>query len=472
MIDLRKIIHFINKNKISIICIILVIIILMPMIYFFSASIINTDDFLYGTPTRTVYKKTDSVLSTVKEAIDNTYNDYFSWQGSFVSIFLMYMQPGIFSIHLYRIVLLLMFILSIICPYVLAFVFNKYYLHTKTDYIMIIVSAYIITLTQLMPSIFEAYYWFNGSIYYQFTLNLIFLFFSLMMVLSNTEKRGKQIFLLVILSISAILIGGSNYPLGLVFALILLGITGISFYKNKKYKWEYLILLFIFMTFFLINVLAPGNAVRGQSYERLSLYKVGLFSIRDMLTEMPKWAVSSLCLVMLCALSPIYKKITQNASITFINPLISFVIILLLLLTQYVPVLYGLGSKGPLRVENVRFVSLNIGLIIFFINAFGFYNQKKPAKKPNPIIIAIICSALVITSFSSERINQYTSYKMVGQISAKQFSRFKDYMDDTMDILDDPGVEVIKWKEDITNEFLHPYIIDWNDERVLKYYQR
>lgn len=252
--------NFIKEYRVSIIIFLVLLILLMPMLNMFRYVIINAEDLLYGINTHRVWEDTHSLGAVIKDAITRTYSDYFGWQGSFISVFLMYMQPGIFSTQFYRVVLFLMFMMCLVCPTLCILKFNKHILKADKKVVLAIIGMLLIVITQYMPNAFQAWYWYNGAIYYQFTFNLLMLYITCAIVLPKAKKRGMKIFLIVSLVILNIMCSGSNYITSVAF-IACYGIF-VIFALVKKYKYRYLHLglIALYIVIFIISVMAPGNA--------------------------------------------------------------------------------------------------------------------------------------------------------------------------------------------------------------------
>lgn len=459
-------------KKVTIISIIIILVSILPMLYFFKFSILGGDDFLYGRETYHTLQDTGSYFNVMKIAWKNTAESYMHWQGSFFSLFLMYLQPGIISLNLYRVVLCLMFVMGIVSPCIMAFTLNKHYLRAPKKYIWLILCVYIFAVTQYMPSIFQAYYWYNAAIYYQFTLNITFLFVAALASFHNAQKNHPRTILFILIILMTIMIGGSNFPIGLVFAVALFLFTLIAVIKRYDNYKAYILIFAVFTIIFLINVLAPGNGARQGIYSvKPNLFMVAFTSVRDMLMETPIWIKSTITLGVMCALIPFSKKITANAKMSFIHPALAGLVIFLLLLAQYVPVEYGLGSKGPARVENLRFMLLNIGLWLFFINMAGYYRDKEI--KTNKFVIVILSIFLISTATCEISVNKFTSYKMLDQIANKELQAFGTLVNTEVAKLEDKSNhEPVSLEDHTTNEFLHPDTMYWFYSGIWDYYRK
>ncbi len=235
-----------KKNLVVIILVLVLVIILIPLLYLFNFAVMNADDFIYGDAGREVWLSTHSFGKVVVNAFVFAREYYDIWQGSYFSVFMMTMQPGIFSTSVYRVVLLLMFLLCMITPIFALLTFNKFYLKAKIRYILPYSLLYLFMVTQYMPSSFEAYYWYNSAVYYQFTFCMIMLYIGICMYLNNSEKTWVKTALTTLLAILAITISGSNYVTGLVFVMLYGFYVLISLIKKSKNRFTHLALFYIY----------------------------------------------------------------------------------------------------------------------------------------------------------------------------------------------------------------------------------
>ena len=462
----------IKSNIISALCIIVILACTLPMLYFFRFSVLGGDDFLYGRDTFHTLIKGGTYWDAVKVAFQGVADSYLHWQGTFASIFLMYLHPGIISLTLYRTMLALIFVLGIASPCIAAFAINKNYLKAPKHLIWIMLAAYTLVVTQYMPSIYQAYYWYNSTIYYQFTLSLAFLFVAAFAKYRNAKNKAVRGVLISCLIILSVMIAGSNFPLGLVFAAAFAIYIAAAFIKKFERRKTDAIIFAVFIAIFLINVLAPGNGARQGAYSvNPGLFGAAYASVRDMIVETPDWIRSTVTIGIICAMLPLSGKIVQNSKIKFVHPLIAGAVIVFLLLAQYYPVEYGLGSKGPARVENLRFMLLNLGLWLFFIDLFGYLKGKE---KPVSIVLASVLSIIALSlSLSHTGITEFTSYKMADQITSGELSEFAEITADEIAQFEDPQKNAqVDYSAHITNEFLHPDITFWFHSGIWDYYRK
>ena len=233
----------------------------------------SVDDYYYGTETVQVWNETHSIASVVKCSFDEMINTYNIWQGNFSAIFLMRLQPGIFGEQYYFIAPLIL--LSAYMGFSIFFFYTALKKIFKADSYLAATVGICLTFVsmQLCTTPSDSFYWYNGAIYYTFFYSLMLFLFALL-IRMRTAKAAGTIILTAISSVSAFLIGGSNYAAALFMCIILALSAGAAVYfvilrKNKVIRpyhmAAYLIVAAAAMAGLFISMAAPGNALRQQS---------------------------------------------------------------------------------------------------------------------------------------------------------------------------------------------------------------
>ena len=197
----------------------------------------SVDDYYYGTETVQVWNETHSIASVVKCSFDEMINTYNIWQGNFSAIFLMRLQPGIFGEQYYFIAPLIL--LSAYMGFSIFFFYTALKKIFKADSYLAATVGICLTFVsmQLCTTPSDSFYWYNGAIYYTFFYSLMLFLFALL-IRMRTAKAAGTIILTAISSVSAFLIGGSNYAAALFMCIILALSAGAAVYfvilrKNK-----------------------------------------------------------------------------------------------------------------------------------------------------------------------------------------------------------------------------------------------
>ena len=459
---IKKIKEKLFEYKYVILIYALLFILIIPILNLFRYSIMNADDFIYGQNTHHVWEDTHSLVNVLKEAFKNTVLYYKIWQGSFVSVFLMYMQPGIFSVTAYRIALLLLFLLGLISPLVCILTINKYLLKTSKKIILIIYAVITIIMLQYLPSPYEAWYWYNGVVYYQFVFNIILLFITSTIIMMNKRKKATQVFSIILLAIFILIIGGSNYITSITFLIGYSIFIIDALHKKKELRWIHLALWILFIVVFSSNVFAPGNSARASLTIQPTLPLITIFSIRDFTLETTQWIGMTLTVAAILISAFFAKDIVKNSKIKFVHPIILLIVVVMILVSQYAPTIYGLGHKGPPRCENIRFMTFQISLWLMAINLFGWLYQKEKLERLKIIPTVVISLFLISYSIVQYPLTQMWSYKALDYYIGGSIEKFGKEMNYRIEKFEDKkNNEPLAFDVAVTNEMLHPTEEEW-----------
>lgn len=470
---MKKIYNFIDEYKFVLIIYFILLILVLPMLNMFRHAVMNADDFLYGKFTYRIWEKTHSVFQVVKEAAKSTFKDYFNWQGSFASVFFMYMQPGIYSTTFYRLFLISIFILFFVSSYLCLMTFNKYLLKGERKTLLCIYGVFMIVATQFMPSAFEAWFWYNGVIYYMFTFCLNMLFVALAVKHPNIKTKWVKFLSVISLFILVILMAGSNYITSVAFILCYLVFIIFAVIKKFSNNRLHTALLILYLMIFLLNVLAPGNFARAQGYTQPVLGLVAVFSLKEFLFAVPHFTGSVVTLAAILISTLFAKDIVKNAEFRFINPLAALIFVIFVLICQYAPTVYGYGHAGPQRCINIRFLSMQISLWALAVNLYGYLYQHKKLEKTNPLVIIIVSAFMIIYSLSLYPATDMWGYKSLDYYIGGQLNMFSDEMNQRIEKFEDKSSdEKLSFENKITNEMLHPDEKLWFNYGIWDYYRK
>mgnify|MGYP000017640997 CR=1 FL=1 len=164
--------QFNMKRWILFFIVIIFILSLIPVLYIAIYNHPSVDDFFNGNLARDTFQETRSVYKTLSTAYDNTLHTYNSWQGSFSSVFLMSLQPTIWSDNLYFLTTFIMLLSFIISSFFFSYELLVKLLKLSKTAWLIIISVIVGVSIQLVPSPVSAFYWYTGSVYYTFFYSL------------------------------------------------------------------------------------------------------------------------------------------------------------------------------------------------------------------------------------------------------------------------------------------------------------
>ena len=425
-----------NPGNIILICFILSVIPLYVIGMFAHPSV---DDYYYGTETVQVWNETHSIASVVKCSFDEMINTYNIWQGNFSAIFLMRLQPGIFGEQYYFIAPLIL--LSAYMGFSIFFFYTALKKIFKADSYLAATVGICLTFVsmQLCTTPSDSFYWYNGAIYYTFFYSLMLFLFALL-IRMRTAKAAGTIILTAISSVSAFLIGGSNYAAALFMCIILALSAGAAVYfvilrKNKVIRpyhmAAYLIVAAAAMAGLFISMAAPGNALRQQSVGGSTgivktfvyTFAFGGYSIAKVL--------NAPCLIFFICMIPVFYRIARRSGFTYRYPLLVAVFTFGLYCSMGTPVFYAQGLRMPYRMMNIIFFAAYVLItfnLIYFLGWIGnktktekrhiflddivnnFFEKIKASRKNTLLALAISLCAFVIACIGCIEVGE-TEYK-------------------------------------------------------------
>ena len=90
---------FKTESKIAIALVILFVASLLPIFWLGSYGYPSADDYGFSAYSHIAWTGTHSIWQTIKAAGDTVIERWYGWQGTFSSIFLMALQPGIWGMY-------------------------------------------------------------------------------------------------------------------------------------------------------------------------------------------------------------------------------------------------------------------------------------------------------------------------------------------------------------------------------------
>lgn len=234
----------------------------VSLIPIFAASVYafpQADDWSYSWRTRLAWMDTHSLTEVLKGAFGAVAEAYVDWQGTFSSIFLMSLQPGIWGERFYAVVPFLMTgLLTFATLFVLMYVLKGTELSCR-----IIFSMSVLWLTvQEICCKPAAFYWYNGAVHY--IVPYCFLLILAVLIMRNLRRERAGVLSLFLSLLLAFMIGGGNLVTALLSVICLCGgFLYVLFIKGLRNRlWCVALPLVFDAVAFGINILAPGNWLR------------------------------------------------------------------------------------------------------------------------------------------------------------------------------------------------------------------
>lgn len=473
----------IPEKRIFVLLIIVIVCILLPMIVVAFFNFPCADDFTYGLWTHQAWESTHSILKTLNAAWERTRASWMGWQGSYSAIFLFSLQPGIFSENLYFLTTFIM--LGSLFTGIAYFCDVLFHHCAGGSHIQvgIICLLLIASLTQLLPSPVEAFYWYNGSMYYTFFFGVSLVFYGKLILFSKLYEEKllskRQICTRVFsLTLFSVFLGGANYVTALTTAILLASFFVLLLIGKKKTTIPLLIPIVCFFAGFAVNVLAPGNAVRQQYFTRMSPIRAIFLSFVSAGQSIQNW--TTLVLVAIIAFCiPVLYRIAANSKFSFRYPFAVPVVSFCLFASMFTPTLYSQGGNAPARLVNIVFFAY---VILAFLNVFYLLGSLARLLERNGVHLReysvglVLSIAILFFPACSFTQHTYTSssalaslvYGGASEYHAAYLERYAIYTDDSV-------------KDVVVSEFkVKPYVLffsdvqsdpsDWRNTSVAAFY--
>ena len=346
-----------SKKILNIVLILSVIPMLMVAIY----SRPFVDDYGYSARTHQAWQTTHSVFKVAAAIGEEVAEAYNTWQGSFSAIAVFALQPGIFSEKVYGLSTFILVAFFLLGNYLFLSAVMK-----KNDTMAIVFAAMSVILMQTLPHAIQGFYWWNGSSYYT-------LFYTLMLIQWGMLIREKKFILPCILGF---FISGGNLVTGLLnleVTFIMLAWAGIRKWVFKENREEgkfsyFLKLLLVFIASvagFAVNAAAPGNQIRAaESAPKPPLLAVG-DSFLDAYNYMNEWFSLPVILLLMLILPFLwhYAK-DRSSSLSKVPMFVLFALAFCLFASTFTPTQYSLSEVGPRRIQNVRYYTFVLFLVL------------------------------------------------------------------------------------------------------------
>lgn len=314
------------------------------------------DDYAYGYAAYHEWLKSHSLTNCLQAAWNMSAITYNTWQGSYTACFLMSIQPGIFG--MYWITPIILIISIVLSTYLLAYILMRKILRTSIENFLFVSTMFVLINIQLIHSPYDAFYWYNGAIYYTLYYSFSLILCSLIITYYQCSKGWIRNMVITATISVCIFIGGGNIISGFVTGLVFFTAIIIFIAKKKSVPVFCVATLTVFGIAFAFNIFAPGNAFRIEEQKITnpeytpnilkalctSLLRGGNYFVKTM---------SSIVPLAFIAISPKLYKIAKESKFKFSHPWICISLSSLIYWLMFFPHNYATDYVGPNRVRNI-----------------------------------------------------------------------------------------------------------------------
>lgn len=463
------------------------------MLPVFCLSFVNRasgDDYGYGVNTRAAWEATHSLFEVFQAAFHTVRQYYYSWQGTWFSIFCFSLQPEVFSRNAYVIVVFVLFFLLAGSTFALfKHVYFRGFHFDRWSFLLISI-LYLILTIEFIPGTKSALFWYNGAAHYMIPFVMCQLLCTRLILYLRTDRKRYLAGIAVIMT----LLGGSNYQAAL-FGLIAAAYAVVFVLLNgkgaKKRKAAALAIPMVLETAgLLVSMTAPGNKVRGGEEFVLSASR----------------AFATVGMSFVCGIQDILKYLREKP-LVWIGLLALFLVLLEAFLRQKeaghlpYPLLFCTGlyclysaMQAPEIYAGVEVSSgvFNMNYQVFLLLALGILTAaadqaagriRRAGKKRDAagwahgrIVIPGLLLCVVLAVPCRGNLKQSTTYRSLVYITSGQAADYRKQMDLQTDLLLDETVSevVVPFINDEQGPLMHmPVTGDpqaWTNTVTRKFY--
>ena len=386
---------FLSYKNIKCLSLVALALLLIPLLLLSFYSAPAADDFSYGAPAHRAWVESGSVFAALWAALLKVWESFFGWQGTYSAIFLMAIQPAVFSESLYWMTAFIMLASLLAGTFAFCRAFFSRLLGLDKHLADIIAAVLLLLSTQLLPSPVQGFYWFNGSVYYVLFHGLMLLALALGMVL---VKGGGGKWALPLLCLLGFVLGGGNYVTALSCCILWFFAEGLLFITKGEWK-KLLAPGLVLLAGFALSILAPGNAVRQESqwFASRDPVEAVLLSFKSCIDYSADWlglpVLGSLCflalLVLPCVVKTDFKFRFPGLVTAFSYCLVS---------AMFCPPIYAMGNVGEERILNIIYFAWLLALAVNLVWWLGWLCRRRAARENRlrPAVLALACAALLL----------------------------------------------------------------------------
>lgn len=416
------------------------LLLLIPMLMLGRYAVMSADDFGYSGTAHLAWKATDSVLAAVKAAWIETAETWYGWQGTFSAIFLMSMQPALFGESFYALTPALLLSALLLGVFTLCLSLFGEVFHADLRIAGITAAAVCALCSQIPPSPVQAFYWFNGGVYYVFFHGMAMASVALAIRLVRRGGWGRS----VLLCLLCVLLGGGNFVTALSCALLGVGGLGLLYLLKTPGRARLLLPVLILLAAFAVSIAAPGNANRQATVSGgAGVVRSVLLSFRCGLRYPLQWLSLPLFGTLLFLLPLLYRAAAE-VDFAFRFPGAVTVLSYCFLSAMFCPPIYAMGNTGDLRLINIIFFTFVLLLTLNLFYWLGWAAEKELlSKRPGPSVSAVLVlsGALTLSYLAGAATGHgITSLGAIGLMRSGEAQAFRACADRRLKVLEDDSI--------------------------------
>lgn len=441
---------------------------LIPILILEKYNFPSADDFGYSALTRHAWTKTHNLVFVLAAAFEKVIDIYQSWQGTWSSVFLMTLQPGIFGDRFYWLTTWIMVGAISFSGFYLLYVILCKCLGTNKYIWLATSSLYLLIGIQCMVDKTQGLFWYNGSVHYILPQSALLVLTGCILRMSVQSGNCKKIFFISLLL--CCYIGGGNYITGLECGILLFtSIVLCILAKKGKTTHKILFLTSVWALSFFINIISPGNIQRQREFVNhpgmiRSILRSFYYCLDFVWNQWTNWTT---LLFVLLLLPFLLKSVRQyKGTFCFPYPLLVPVYSFCILSSMFTPSVYAEGLPGTGRIYNIIYLTWLLLIVANIIYLYGWYFKKYGSAwkldEKDTVTFHIFFTMASFCCFTLIAITEpdfFTSTSALRSLLNGEAKGYRIQQEERLRILTDDTIQDVKLKEFMNK----PYLLFYND---------
>lgn len=382
---------------------------------------------------------------------------YFGWQGTYSAVALMTLQPGLISEQAYLLTPMVMLAMLLLSTGFLTHTLLRRWLGQGRCVWLGATAGLLLVTIQYQPDVMQAFFWWNGAMYYTFFYGLMLLLIGCVVRL-RLEPRHPRLLTAACLILAAV-IGGGNYVTGLLSCLLAAGGTLLYLIWDRRRLWQIALPGAVLLAGFLVNILAPGNSVRqAESAGMGALQAVGA-SILQAGGDLAGWFHLPTLALLVC-MAPVLWRALERTGFSFPLPGAATALLFLILACQNAPHFFAMSAAGPGRLRDIVYDSY-VWLLLLAEGYWLGWLRRRLGGRPLPARLGrtLIASGLVLAAAGFALSGSAASARCVQALADGSARSYDAQLTHWAEVLSDPdsGDDVVLLQPDVRPPLLHYY---------------
>ena len=361
------------------------LVLLVPIVRIMRDAVPFSDDYGYGYFAKLGYLMGKNLPGVLMGVWENVKHTWWTWQGTYSSIFLMSLVPLVWGEQYYFWGLLFILLLLIGGVFALVKALVVDVLQGGWQQCLYIQAVTAALVVELMYYPAEGLFWYNGGIHYVGMHGFAMLLLATLICLSEWKKGRIRKGLLIAASIIlALIVAGSNYVtvLQTFLAFLTIIVANALLHRNIKYVLRLVPAFCVYSIGFYKNLAAPGNTARAEALGNpgMAPLQAILFSFKEAFSHM--WEYTGwMTIVVMLVLLPMILQLVSTTKFRFRLPWLLPVWSVCLYATGFTSSLYSLGHGGVPRTLNAVKITWQVLLVVNEIYLVGAIWQRHAGQK-------------------------------------------------------------------------------------------